>query len=73
MVKLGILHSCCRKNKIQDEFNIYVERRDRKGLFTFTLHSAPSGIVDVGQAKPAWRSRAGICASFLGTCPTPEW
>jgi hypothetical protein len=54
--EIRVLHSCCRKNKIQDEFNIYVERRDRKGLFTFTLHSSSDPLRRVVSPTAARRS-----------------
>jgi hypothetical protein len=37
-VKVGWLHSCSRKIKIEDVFIIYIGKRDKKRLFTFTLH-----------------------------------
>jgi hypothetical protein len=36
-LKGGLLHSCSRKIKYKNEY-LYMRRRDRKGLFTFTFN-----------------------------------
>jgi hypothetical protein len=58
----GLLHSCCRKMKIQDCISIYLGRRDRKRLFTFTFHCFSSGGSRPSDRRPCGLSLVHNCS-----------